>query len=55
MLSKKVIMVLWIKWRKLEKSIITLDIWNVDGAQGIEDGAIDSYIKVEIPFNSLMA
>ena len=55
MVSIKVIMTLWVRWKKHVKSSITLDPEDVEGAQDIRDNTGDNYIKVDMPFNSLMA
>ena len=54
MQSTKVIMTLWVKWKKPVKLAITLDPEDVEGAQDIGVNTGDNYIKVEILFNSLM-
>ena len=41
----------WVRWKK---PVITLDPDDVDGAQDISNSYRDKYIKIEMPFNSLM-
>ena len=52
--SAKVIMTLWVKWKKpLPKPAFTPDAEDLEGAEDIE-GTGDQYIRIEMPFNSLM-
>ena len=44
----------WERWKKLVKLVITLDPTDVVGIQDIRDNTGDNYIRVQIPFNSLM-
>ena len=46
MQAEKVIMTLWVKWKKFVNSAIIVD------PEDLEIG--DNYTKLEIPFNSLM-
>ena len=55
MQSTKVIMTLWVRWKKPVKLAITLDPEDVKGAQDIGSNIGNNYIKVEMLFNSLMA
>ena len=55
MQSAKIIMTLWVRWKKPVKSTITLDTEDLEGAQDIGGNTGDNYISVEMPFNSLMA
>ena len=50
--STKVIMALWVRWKKPVKSAITLDPESVDGSYDMGNNTSDSYIKVEMPINS---
>ena len=50
--STKVIMALWLRWKKPVKSAITLDPESVDGSYDMGNNTSDSYIKVEMPINS---
>ena len=51
--SAKVIMTLWLKWKKpLPKLAFTPDAEDLEGAEDIE-GTGDQYIKIELSFNSL--
>ena len=54
MQSAKVIMTLWVRWKKPVKLAITLDPEDVEGVQDIGGNTGDNYIWVEMPFNSLM-
>ena len=49
MQSTKVIMTLWVRWKKT----ITLGSEDVGDAQDVEGNTGDDYIRVEMPFNSL--
>ena len=52
--SAKVIMTLWVKWKKpLPKPAFTPDAEDLEGAEDIE-GTGDQYIRIEMSFNSLM-
>ena len=53
MQSTKVIMALWIRWKKPVKLTITLDPEDLEGPQDTGYPG-DNYIKVDMPFNSLM-
>ena len=55
MQSAKVIVTVWLRWKKSVKLAITLDPKDVEGAQDIEGNTGDNYIKVEMPFDTLMA
>ena len=52
--SAKKIITLWIRWKKPIKRLIKLDPEDAKNAQELDDGTGDNYIRVEIPFNSLM-
>ena len=57
--SGKIIMTLWVTWKKpMERPPIYLDPEDLEEYQGIalyrDDGTGDNYIRVEMPFNSLM-
>ena len=53
--SAKIIMTLWVIWKKLkEQPLIELDPEYIKNAQELDDGTGDNYIRVELPFNSLM-
>ena len=54
MQSAKVIMTLWIRWKKPVKLAITLDHEDVEGVQDIGGNTSENYIRVEMPFNNLM-
>ena len=48
-------MTLWVRWKKLIIPLIQLDLQDAKNAQGLDDGITgDNYIRVEMPFNSLM-
>ena len=52
--SAKVIMTLWVKWKKpLPKPAFTPDAEDLEGAEDIE-GTGDQYIRIEMSFNSFM-
>ena len=52
--STKVIMTLWVKWKKpLPRTAFTPDAEDLEGAEDIE-GTGDQYIRTEMSFNSLM-
>ena len=52
--SAKVIMTLWIKWKKpLPGPVFRPDAEDLEGAEDIE-GSGDQYIRTDMPFNSLM-
>ena len=48
MLSTKLIITLWVRWKKPVKLAITLDPEDVEGNTG------DIYIRVEMSFNNLI-
>ena len=52
--SAKIIMTLWVRWKKPVKLAITLDPEDVEDAQDIRGNTSDNYTRVEMPFNSLM-
>ena len=52
--STKITMTLWVRRNKPVKLAVTLDPEDVKGAQDVSDNICDNYIRVEIPFNSLM-
>ena len=53
--SAKIIMTLWVRWKKRIIPLIQLDPQDAKNAQGLDDGNTgDNYIRVEMPFNSLM-
>ena len=53
--SAKIIMTLWVRWKKRIMPLIELDPEDAQNAQELDDGTTgDNCIKVEIPFNSLM-
>ena len=54
MKSTKIIMTLWLRSKKPVKSAITLDLENVESAKNIVDNTGDNYIRVEMPFKSLI-
>ena len=47
-------MTLWVRWKKPVKLAITLDPEDVQGVQDIGGNTSDNYIRVEMPFNSMM-
>ena len=53
--SAKIIMTLWVRWKKPIMPLIELDPEDAKNAQELDDGITgDNYIRVEMPFNSLM-
>ena len=53
--SAKIIMILWVRWKKpIEQPLIELDPEGAKNAQELGDGTSDNYIRVEMPLNSLM-
>ena len=53
--SAKIIMTLWIIWKKPIEPLIELNPEDVKNAQDLDDAITgDGYIRIEIPFNSLM-
>ena len=51
----KIIMTLWVRCKKRIMPLIELDPENAKSAQDLDDGITGgNYIKVEMPFNSLM-
>ena len=48
-------MTLWVTWKKPVEPLIELDPEDLEDAQDLNDGITgDNYIRVEMPFNSLM-
>ena len=47
-------MILWARWKKPIKPLIEYDPEDTENAQGIDGNTGDNYIRVEMPFNSLM-
>ena len=53
--SAKIIMTLWIRWKKRIMPLIKLDPEDAKNAQDLDDRITgDNNIKLEMPFNSLM-
>ena len=52
--SAKIIMTLWVRWKKPVKLAVTLDLEGPENAQDIGGNTGDNYIRVEMPFNSLI-
>ena len=52
--SAKIIMTLWVIWKKPIKEHIELDPEDAKNAQELDDGIVDNCIIVEMPFNNLM-
>ena len=51
----KIIMTLWVRWKKRIMPLIELDPEDAKNAQDLDDVTTrDNYIRVEIPFNSLI-
>ena len=54
--SAKIIMTLWVRWKKPIIPLIELDPKDAKNTQDLDDGITgDKYERVEMPFNSLMA
>ena len=51
MQSAKIIMTLWVRWKK---TLIKLDPEDTENAQDMDGSTSDNYTRVEMPFNSLM-
>ena len=54
MCSSKVIITLWVRWKKLIKPHIELYPADAENAQEERDNTGDKYTRAEMPFNSLM-
>lgn len=54
MQSAKAILTLWVRWKKSVKLAITLVSKDVEDAQDIKGSTGDNYIRVNMPFNSLI-
>ena len=53
--SAKIIMTLWVRWKKRIMPLIELDPKDAKNAQDLDDGITgNNYIRVEMPFSSLM-
>ena len=53
--SAKIIIILWVRWKKRIMPLIELDPEDAKNAQNLDDGITgDNYIRVEMPFNTLM-
>ena len=53
--SAKIIMTLWVRWKKRIMPLIELDPEDAKNARDLDDGTSgDNYIRNEMPFNSLM-
>ena len=50
----KIIMTLWVRWKKRIIPLIESDPEDAKNAQDLNDGTGHNYIRVEMPFNSLM-
>ena len=51
----KIIMTLWVRWKKNIMPLIELDPEDAKNAQDLDDGTTGyNYIRVEMPFNSLI-
>ena len=54
MRSAKIIMTLWVRWKKHIMPLIELGAEDAKIAQDLDDGIGDNYIRVKMPFNNLM-
>ena len=53
--SAKIIITLWVIWKKPKEPLIELDPEDLEDAQELDDARTDdNYIRVEMLFNSLM-
>ena len=53
--SAKIIMTLWVRWKKRIMPLIELGPQDAKNFQDLDDGTTgDNYMRVEMPFNSLM-
>ena len=52
--SAKIIMTLWVRWKKPIMPLIELDPEDAKNAQDVDGMTGDKCIRVEMPFNSLM-
>ena len=52
--SAKIIMTLWVRWKKPIMPLIELGSKDVKNAQYMDGSTGDNYTRVEMPFNSLM-
>ena len=53
--SAKIIMTLWVIWKNPIMPLIELDSKDAKNAQDLDDGSTgDNYIRIEVPFNTLM-
>ena len=52
--SAKIIITLWIVWKKPIKLLIDLGPENLEDVQVLNDGIVDNYIRIAMPFNILM-
>ena len=54
MRSAKIIMTLWVRWKNSIMSLIELSLEDAENAQDMNGNTDDNYIRVELPFNSLI-
>ena len=52
--SAKIIMTLWVRWKKPIMPLIELGSKDVKNAQYMDGSTGDNYTRVEMPFNGLM-
>ena len=52
--SAKIIITLWVRWKKPIMPRIKLDPEDAKNAENVDGITCDNYIRVEMPFNSLM-
>ena len=53
--SAKIIMTLWVRWKKPIMALIELDPEDAKNTQDLDNGITgDNYIRMDMPFNSLM-
>ena len=52
--SAKIIMTLWVRWKKPVKLAITLDPEDVESAHNIGGNTVDNCTNMGMPFNSLV-
>ena len=51
----KIIMTLWVRWKKPIMPLIELDSEDAENAQDLDGNTADNYMRMEMPFNSLMS
>ena len=52
--SAKIIITLWVRWKKRKIPLIEFRSENAKNVEDLDDDIGDNYIRVEMPFNSLI-